>query len=364
MKICILGPAVPYRGGISLFAMHLGKTFRELGHEVLFSSFKRQYPDLLFPGKEQTDETLNSDGFMVQRILTAWLPWTWESAVQAIRGFKPDLIIVSWFLPFFAPAYGYILKRLNTRKMILAHNVSAHEKWAFADWLTSFVFGSADRIVVLSKATLHELDTIVPLRIARKAVLGFHPIYAYTSSSVQAAASNEPDKTLLFFGLIKPYKGLDILLDAMPMVIKAIPEIKLVIAGEIYGDPSVYEEQIKALGIGQSVDCQFHYISETEIAGLFSKASICVLPYRSASQSGVIATSYSFGVPVLATKVGGLSEYIEEGKTGYLVEPNSPAELAKAILKHFEAAPDLKPGIKEYCQRFSWQSLAGLFLEP
>lgn len=364
MKICLLGPAVPYRGGISLFALHLGKAFRNLGHEVLFHSFRRQYPALLFPGKEQTDTSLSSEGIEVKRLLTPWLPWTWEQTVSAIKAYQPDLLIVSWFLPFFAPAYGYVLRRLNMKKVILAHNVSAHEKWAFADRLTSFVFQAADRIVVLSKATMKELERFTPLSFSRKAVLGFHPIYSHRIGLVSRSDPVDSPQILLFFGLIKPYKGLDLLLAAMPEVIKAFPQIRLVVAGEVYGDSYVYDSLIQTLCLADNVDLRYRYIGEAEIEDLFSQASLCVLPYKSASQSGVIATSYSFGVPVLATNVGGLGEYVEEGITGYLVEPNSPLELAKAIIRHFSSMPDLKPKIEAYCQKFSWQSLAELILQP
>ncbi len=365
MKICILGPAPPYRGGISLFALHLAKAYRDMGHEVRFISFRKQYPALLFPGKEQTDKALDSEGLIVMRSLTPWLPWTWEQTAGLIKGYAPDLIVVSWFLPYFAPAYGYILRRLTkTQKVILAHNVVAHENWALADWLTNFVFSAADRILVLSRASQKELNKKAPLRISRKAVLGFHPIYSHAGQNLDRIPNPEKAKTLLFFGLIKPYKGLDVLLAAMPEVLKSLPEIKLLIAGEVYGDSSIYPDQIQSLGIGNNVESHLRYISETELGKFFARSGLCVLPYKSASQSGVIATSYSFGVPVLASDIGGLGEYIEAGKTGWLVKPNSPTELAKAIIKHFTETIDMQEDIKAYCQKLSWHSLAELSLKP
>lgn len=365
MKIAILGPAPPWRGGISLFALHLARAYRECGHEVRFFTFKSQYPALLFPGKEQLDPTLESRDIVTDRSLTPWLPWTWESTVSKLNLYRPDLVLVSWFLPFFAPAYAYILRRVKpTTKVILAHNVSAHESWPLADRLTYFVFSTADRIVVLSKASQAILDKKAPLHIARKAVIGFHPIYSHATQKSDVTMSQEKSKTLLFFGLIKPYKGLDVLLAAMPAVVKAIPTIKLLVAGEVYGDSSVYLNQIQSLGIANSVECHFRYISENEISGFFARAGLCVLPYKSASQSGVIATSYSFGVPALASEVGGLGEYVVPGETGYLVVPNSPAELAAAIIKHFCDAPDMRENIEAYCQKFSWQKLAELTLNP
>lgn len=361
MKIAFLGPAPPYRGGISLFALMLARAMQGLGHEVVFYNFLRQYPKLLFPGKEQFDSALATSEFSNIRSLTPWLPFSWWRTAQHINSFKPDIILVSWFLPFFAPAYGWILRHtIKVPKVILAHNVAAHENWAFALQLMLYTFKPASKIVLLSKATLFELQQKAPLSISKRGVLGFHPSYdCYASVKHRQEA-----KTLLFFGLIKPYKGLDILLSAMPLVLAKLPEAKLVIAGEVYGDSTLYEKQIQALGINHALSTHFRYISDPEISAFFAQASLCILPYKSASQSGVIATSYSFGVPVLASDVGGLGEYVLPGKTGYLVPPENPEMLASAIITHLQNNPDLSSGIAEYCTHHSWKSLAELVLQP
>ncbi|MCK9310010.1 MAG: glycosyltransferase, partial [Candidatus Cloacimonetes bacterium] len=297
------------------------------------------------------------------RTLTPWLPNTWTETAKAIQAYQPDMLIVSWFLPFFAPAYGMILRKLTgMRKIILAHNVAAHEKWALAAYLTKFVFAKADKIVVLSKATLTELVRLMPLSTSKRSILGYHPIYdCYSKGEAAVEASNA--HTMLFFGLIKPYKGLDVLLDALPLVLNKIPDAKLIIAGEVYGDSSQYQSQIDSLGIALSVETHFRYISEPEVTSFFSAANLCILPYKSASQSGVIATSYSFGVPVLASDVGGLGEYILPGETGNLVLPNNPVKLAEGIIKHFSQAKDMRPSIMEYNKRHSWSSLADLITQ-
>ncbi|MDD2227815.1 MAG: glycosyltransferase [Candidatus Cloacimonetes bacterium] len=362
MKIAILGPAPPYRGGISLFALMLARAWREAGHEVAFFNFAAQYPRLLFPGKDQYDSSLNEHEFLNYRTLTPWLPHTWTKTVKVIQDFQPDLLIVSWFLPFFAPAYGMILSKLTgIPKVILAHNVASHEKWALAGYLTRFVFTKADKIAVLSKATLTELIRKLPLSISKQSVLGYHPIYDCYTKGEAVEASNAHN--MLFFGLIKPYKGLDVLLDAMPLVLSKIPDAKLVIAGEVYGDSSPYHKQIDYLGIARSVETHFRYISEPEVSSFFSNANLCILPYKSASQSGVIATSYSFGVPVLASDVGGSGEYILPGETGDLVSPNNPVKLAEGIINHFSQEKDMRPSIMEYNKRHSWSSLADLIIQ-
>jgi glycosyltransferase involved in cell wall biosynthesis len=340
----------------------LARAFRDAGHEVAFFNFAAQYPKLLFPGKDQFDSSLNEHEFPNYRTLTPWLPNTWTETAKAIQAYQPDMLIVSWFLPFFAPAYGMVLRKLTgMRKVVLAHNVAAHEKWALAAYLTRFVFAKADKIVVLSKATLTELNMLLPLSISKQSILGYHPIYDCYNKGEATAASNAHN--MLFFGLIKPYKGLDVLLDAMPLVLSKIPDAKLTIAGEVYGDSSSYRHQIDSLGIVGSVETHFRYISEPEVSAFFNNANLCILPYKSASQSGVIATSYSFGVPVLASDVGGLGEYIIPGETGNLVLPGNPVKLAEGIINHFSQGKDMRPSIMEYNKRHSWSSLADLIIQ-
>lgn len=360
-RIAILGPAPPYRGGISLFAFSLAEAYRDLGYQVQFINFKEQYPQLLFPGKGQYDYTITDNEFVNKRILVPWQPKTWGQTIYEIKQYKPDAIIVSWFLPYFAPAYGYIIKRIpNTPIIILAHNILAHEKWILEKQLLKYVFKPATKIVTLSKATLEELHNELPLYISKKGVLGFHPCYEHYISEVVPFPQRN---TLLFFGLIKPYKGLDVLLRAMPKVINAVPDAKLIIAGEVYGKCDVYTELINSLGIGSKVECYFRFISDPEIAHFFSQSCLCILPYKSASQSGVIATSYSFGVPVIASNVGGLGEYVAEGETGYLVPPDNPSALAEKIILHLTQKPDMRKAIDNFTKRYSWKALAELTLQ-
>lgn len=367
MKIVFLGPAPPYRGGISLFALSLANELTRQGYDVYFLNFKSQYPRFLFPGKEQTDSSLSAGELTNKRILVPWLPWTWLSSVQAIRSISPDYVIVSWFLPFFAPAFSFILAfTKRSKRIIIAHNVAPHEKWPLAKALTLFTFNQAERIILLSKATYHELQGIGSNALLRRAVQGFHPITLSRLST--ATCSNEAappaSPVLLFFGLIKAYKGLDILLQAMPYVIAAFPKTILHIAGEVYGSIQPYEELINALGIRQNLKINFGYISDPDIPELFKGVSLCILPYKTASQSGVIATSYSYGVPVIATDVGGLGEYVLPGRTGYLVPPNDPKALAEAIIDHLRAQPDFQANIQDYISGMSWSKLAQLVLAP
>lgn len=360
MKIAFLGPAPPFRGGISLFASHLANEMYRQGHEICFFNFHRQYPALLFPAGKQEDniESIHPN----KRILTPYLPYTWDKTARAINEYIPDIIIVSWWLPFFAPAYGRILRKIKQgRKVILAHNIMPHEEWFASRSLLRYVFSKADEIVVLSKSCLLELKRNLPSRIVRKAILGFHPIYD-THSGDNTKTNALP--RILFFGMIKEYKGLDVLLDAMPIIRVAIPDIRLVIAGTVYKDQAVYEEKIKDLDIGANVETHFRYISDKEVANFFRQSDLCVLPYKSATQSGVISTSYSYDTPVIASDIGGISEYVEAGETGLLVPPSNPPALAAAVIQFYgkEMLTAMQNSIRNYKKKNTWFELARIIL--
>lgn len=356
----MLGPAPPFRGGISNFAVHLAESLAQQGHQLQYFNFKQQYPALLFPSSDQYDKS--EPRLPAQRILTPYLPHTWIQTVRAIQAWQPDILIASWWLPFFALAYGYILKRLNCRIVVLAHNIMPHEHWPGTKSLLRYAFQKADCIVVLSRSCLQELKRYLPNTVASKAVLGFHPIYSkvgITSPNPQTAPG------LLFFGLIKDYKGLDILLKAMPMIKHAIPTIKLRIAGAVYGSSKIYEELIRELKLETDVECHFRYLDDLEVAALFAISDVCILPYKSATQSGVIATAFSYDTPVIASNVGGLGEYIDAGQTGLLVAPNDPAALAAAVIRFYEdkLREPMQKAIAGYKDQNTWAELAKLFTD-
>jgi glycosyltransferase involved in cell wall biosynthesis len=360
MKIAFLGPAPPFRGGISLFASHLANEMARQGHEICFFNFHRQYPALLFPAGKQVDDIEARHPNL--RILTPYLPHTWAKTTHAINDFKPDITIVSWWLPFFAPAYGSILRKLkHGRKVILAHNIEPHEDWFAARSLLHYVFAKADEILVLSNSCLLDLKRNLPSKIVRKATLGFHPIYdTYGGDTSKTNALPR----ILFFGMIKDYKGLDVLLEAMPIIRVAIPDIRLVIAGTVYKDKAAYEEKIRLLDLEASVETHFRYISDEEVAGFFRQSDLCILPYTSATQSGVISTSYSYDTPVVASDVGGLSEYIESGQSGFLVPPNNPPALAAAIIRFYgnDLLKPMQENIRAYKKKNTWFELARIIL--
>jgi D-inositol-3-phosphate glycosyltransferase len=365
IKIAFLGPSPPFRGGISQFALELAQEYQRSGHDIRMFTFERQYPRLLFPGGEQTTEFQLDEPLTTRRCWTPYLPWTWHNAVNEIRDFAPDVVIVSYFLPWFAPSYAWILRGLKGIRVIcIAHNIDFHEKWLGADILTRWVFQQCERIVVLSQSCLLDLQRKMPLFIAQKSALGFHPIYGSYADKTEQIVQETTEQVILFFGLIKPYKGLDVLLHAFSKAQKAMPELRLVVAGEIYGSAAEYQNLIERLGIITSVETEFRYITDQEIGRFFRRAKVCVLPYKSATQSGVIATAYGFNVPVIASNVGGLSEYISEGETGLLVPPSDPDALAEALIRFFrqDLFAVMNRNIPVFKEKYSWNKLAELVI--
>ena len=366
-RIALLGPAPPFRGGITQFALMLAREFSREGHEVRMYTFERQYPKLLFPGGEQTTSFADLPEIPVERVFTPYLFQSWAKAVERIRDFQPDLLITSYFLPWFAPSYAWICKRLpDTRRICLAHNIDFHEKWPGADLLSRKFFRHCERIVLLSEACFNDLKRKMPETISQRGLMGFHPIYDCYGPKEEKPAAVEPTQpTALFFGLIKAYKGLDVLLKALKQARRRIPGLKLIVAGEVYGKAEKYHPLIRELGLSEAVEARLHYVKDEEIAEVFRQAQVCVLPYKSATQSGVIATAYSFLVPVIASRVGGLSEYIDEGETGLLVPPNDPEALAAALIRYFEEDLQARMSgrIPSYIEKFSWPKLAALILE-
>lgn len=365
MKLAFLGPAPPIRGGISSFALKLAETLLQDGHEVKMFGFQRQYPSLIFPGKAQTTEFELPAGLQIENAFVAYRPDTWPKALKSIRAFEPDILIISYFIPFFAPLYWYVSKSFKDIKIkVILHNLVPHERWPAAKLLARAVLSQTSEIICLSTAIMNELKALMPNMIYLKAKQGFHPVY--DQYQAQEPIVREAH-SLLFFGLIKKYKGLDILLKAMPEVLARFPDARLVVAGEVYGDDSYYQELIQSLNIQANVETQFRYVQDAEIASFFKRSSLCVLPYRSASQSGVIATCMAFGLPVLASNFAGLAQYIEDGVNGILVEAKpepTPQDLAAKIIHYFQSNgfQAMSAAQSKKAQSYSWDKLAEILI--
>ncbi len=365
MKIIILGSAHPLRGGLATYNERLAKAFQDEGHDVTIYNFSLQYPSILFPGKSQYSTDAAPADLKIISKVNSINPLNWISVGNEIKNLKPDLIIVKYWLPFMGPCFGTILrqakKNMHTKVISILDNIIPHEKRIGDNAFTKYFIKPIDGFVSMSanvKEDLKQFDTTKP------SVLQPHPLYDNFGEQVaREEALKElnlsPDfRYLLFFGFIRKYKGLDILLDAMAdEKIKSLP-IKLFVAGEFYEDEKPYLEQIDKLNLGDRVLMFKDFIPNEKVKYFFSAADLVVQPYRHATQSGVTQVAYQFNVPMIVTDVGGLAEIVPDGKAGFVVPPTSN-DIAKAIAKTFQSENlvKLKAGVMEEKKRFSWQAM-------
>ena len=363
MKIVLVGPFPPFRGGISdlnvALAHHLSKR-----HEIHAINFTTQYPKVLFPGKTQFkkgDHALEVDSI---RCLSSINPFSWRKTANKIIDLEPDLVLFSFWLAFFAPAFSGVAKKIKKYSdatiMVICHNIIPHEEHLLGTRLTKRFFSFIDSFFVLSKKVKNELLSFVP---EAKYKYSPHPIYNIfnnTLSKEQAKAELNiaTKKVLLFFGLIRKYKGLDILINAMEKINTELEDYTLLIVGECYENKGKYTDLIKKAGITDNVQCHYYFVPDNEVGKYFSASDVVVLPYKTASQSGIVQIAYHFNTPVIVSNVGGLPEIVDEGKTGYCVEP-SPNAFAKAIKAFYEKdnISEMNSNISDYKSQFSWDNM-------
>jgi glycosyltransferase involved in cell wall biosynthesis len=364
MKIAFLSTFYPFRGGIAQFNALL---FREMEkkHTVKAFTFKRQYPNILFPGQTQfVTEADNADKIPAVRVLDTINPLTYISTARKVKKENPDIIITKYWMTFFAPSLGYVLGRLKGRSLRISvlDNVIPHEKRFFDKPFNRYFLNRNDGFIVMSDKVLADLLSIRP---EAKYLRIDHPVYDQFGEKMdQQKACAELDinhsgdkKVLLFFGIIRDYKGLDLLIDAMSLLDDSY---ELIVAGEVYGSFDKYTEQIARLGLQERIKLFNIYIPDDKVTLYFSAADVCVLPYKSATQSGIISISKHFEVPIIATDVGGLKESIDHQKTGLVVSKVSPEAISDSILEFFKG--DLKENCKELIRQEnienSWESFA------
>jgi glycosyltransferase involved in cell wall biosynthesis len=363
VKIAFLSPFYPFRGGIAQFSDSLYLWLAK-DNDVKAFTFTRQYPKIFFPGKTQyVSESDVNRNIPVQKILDSINPFTFYRTAKEIIKFKPDVVLISYWMPFFAPAFGKIagiLKKNGIKVIAILHNVIAHEKRLGDKALTKYFFNRCDGFVILNRASENDLLELKP---DAKYVIHPHPLYDHYGEKIDVSEAraklNIPadKKVILFFGFIRDYKGLDIPIESMQDL---SDEYMLLIAGEVYGDFKKYDELIDKLNIRSKVNLHVRYIPETEIYIFFSASDVCVLPYRSATQSGIVGIAYHFELPVIVTNTGGLAEMVEENKTGMIINKPSPAQISSAAQKYFTLGLKEKfiPYIKEYKLKHSWKAFA------
>jgi glycosyltransferase involved in cell wall biosynthesis len=363
--LAVLGPFHPYRGGI---AHHSTLLVRSLlaDHPVMGLNFARLYPGLLFPGRTQYDDSadpLRAAGVATPRCIDSIGPWTWRRAAQRVVDFEARLLILQWWHPFFAPAYAAIAtqcRRRGVRTLFLCHNVLPHESSRIDGALVRWALRSADAFIVQSQGDVETLQQLAP---DKPVELTPHPAYNFfrtgSMSREQARAQlRVQGDVLLFFGLIRQYKGLDVLLRALALVRQQLP-VRLMVVGEFYQDRRPYDALIAELQLGDAVHIVDRYLPNEEVEPWFLAADLVVMPYRSATQSGIAQISLSFERPVLVTRVGGLPEVVEPGRTGMVVHPEDAPAMAAAIVDFFQQRRqnEMQPFLAGAAERFSWDNM-------
>ena len=347
MKVIILGTAWPYRGGLATFNERLAKQFMSEGHEVEVWTFTLQYPSFLFPGKTQYTEEAAPEGLIIRRELNSCNPFNWLRVGSAIRKAAPDMLICCYWMSFFAPAYGLVsrIARKNgkTRCVALVHNMIPHEPSILDKLFAPYFVKSQDGFVALSESVLKDIDKVesLKLKVERKPkAFSPHPIYDHygermTKEEACKALGLPAEKDyMLFFGLVRAYKGLDLLLEAFGEVKEALPDLQLIIAGEFYEDEEKYRKQITNLGLTERVIVKNEFVPDGDLRKYFGAADLIVQPYKTATQSGVTQVAFHFEKPMLVTNVGGLGEIVHDGKMGYACAPEAKA-IAEDLKDYF-----------------------------
>ena len=368
MKIAILSCFYPYRGGISQFNACL---YGELGkgNVVRAFNFKRQYPDFLFPGSTQY-VTADDEAVPVEStsLLDTANPFSYITTLNAIREWKPDLLVVRYWMTYFAPSLGFITRHMKKHCTVISilDNVVPHEQHFFDRPFTRYFLKGSHGYVTLCEAVSRDLVELAP---DAKYTIIQHPLYSHFGEKVERQAAEEKlgirsgKKNILFFGLIREYKGLDILIDAFKGLGE---EYQLIIAGEPYGPFTKYQEQIDRCGCPGRIHTFLHYIKDSEVKDYFSVADVTVLPYRSATQSGISSISYHFEVPMIVTDVGGMKETIGDKGTGILADGCTPNSIRRAIVMYF-SDPDIpekcKAEIRKEKERLSWDNFCRQLLD-
>lgn len=359
MKICLIAPIPPFRGGIAKYCYSLAHEL-EKRHDLLLLSYKRQYPELLYGRKSQVDSAGDAERSLSEfkrlsfDIDSASIR-SWRATAKRIAAFHPDLVILPWWVTYWAPMYLYLLfslKKKGVKVVFLCINIFEHEDNALKKLVTKFVLRKTDAIIVHSEQEKVIARGINPGATVKKHLL---PLFTYDATPTDTHAA---PLRLLFFGFVRPYKGLDTLISAVGILRDR--DISLMIAGEFWEGKTEVLHQIESLGISEKVAIIDRYIPDDEMSRYFSTADLVVLPYKHSVTSGVIATAYGFGKPVLATDVGGFHEIIKDGYTGKVVPPDDPQTLADGIVwflnnRHINFEENI---IQFTSTTMSWSSLA------
>jgi len=371
MKITLLGPSHPYRGGPATFNDRLALQFSAEGQSVDIVTFSLQYPGLLFPGKTQYTNGSAPPGIKIERRLNSINPANWILTGRRIKKAKPDILLIRYWLPFLGPALGTVARiaKSNRHTIVICifDNIIPHERRPGDRILTKYFTGSINGAIVMSQTVLDDLKTFrenIPVKLSPHPLFDNYGSPVNRSEAIRILNLKEDFSYLLFFGFIRAYKGLDLLIEALADRRLRNRRLKLIIAGEFYEDETPYRDLIKRYNLENEVILFDRFIKDDEVTLFFSVADLVVQPYRSATQSGVTQIAYHFEKPMLVTDVGGLSEIVTAGKCGYVVKPES-GYIADAIADYFENNRKalFTEGVKREKGKFSWDKMTAAIIE-
>lgn len=370
LKVVIVGPAFPLRGGIADFNEALALAFQKENIRTSLYSFYFQYPKFLFPGKTQNADGQANPELKISSTISSVNPLSWLNTANKIAEEKPEIVIIRYWLPFMAPALGTIAKILRRKKIhviAITDNVIPHEKRPGDNMFTKYFVNNCDAFVTMSKSVLNDLSKFTST--TKKKFIP-HPIYNIFGESLSKGEARkklgipEEDKLILFFGFIRSYKGLDLLIEAMNDAELKKQNVRLLIAGEFYEDSKPYLDRIAELNSEKRFILHTSFIGKDEVKNYFCAADLVVQPYKSATQSGITQIAYYFGRPMLVTNVGGLAEIVADQRVGYVTERNADS-IAKAIADfylHHRENEFSKNALADR-EKFSWKSFTNGILE-
>jgi glycosyltransferase involved in cell wall biosynthesis len=359
-KISVIGPVLPFRGGIAQHTTMLARALSEIC-DLQVLSFSRQYPAWLFPGVSDRDPGF--EGHVepgVEYVIDSIDPLTWRAAVRRVLAHGADVAVIPWWTVYWAPCFGSIAKRLRragVRVVFLCHNVAEHESAGWKRWLTRRVLRHGTSFVVHTREDQANLAALLPGATALVRPIPVAEQFPEPHGTLPRRAALE----LLFYGFVRPYKGLDVLLDAMPFL--SAEDLRLTVVGEFWKGLDETRALLRERGLEERVELVPRYVTEQETAEFFARADLVVLPYRSATGSAVVPLAYRYDRPVIATSVGGLPDVVEQGRTGVLVPPGDPEALAAAIRGFVtDRGEPMRAAVHAKRATMTWESFAAAVL--
>ena len=373
MRLALFGPAPPLRGGIVAAQANLYRTLAARGHTLHWTSFRRQYPSLIFPGSSQEGPTAPWLQCPSERLFVPWEPWSWSRSARDLVDFQPDGVVARWWIPFFAFGFREVMRRVRRRTKVVwvLDNVVPHENYPLGMWMTRQALKQGHAFLAQSEQVRRDLLALLPQVDPDLVRLAPHPVYDYgdpdrarpTPAAAREALDLPPGaRVLLFFGFIKPYKGLKHLIDAAPRLRERYgPDgVRVLVVGDVYGDRRPYLEQIEQGGAADIIRFHADYVPDEEVERWFVASDLVVLPYVSATQSGIVQIAWNYDKPVVTTRVGGLPEVVRDGETGFLVPPGDADALADARIRFFDEnhGPAMARAVATEKVGYSWENQA------